>query len=250
MNSQKIAIFETCLNGALFSRTTQATFNVLTRYGYQVHLPKTQVCCGQMHFNTGYPDLISEMIRSFVKTNIDYDYVVFPSASCAAMVRENYLELAGGFMSPTNVHKLASILNRSFELVEFIDTYHREDVSSSYFPHKVVLHPTCHSVRSLGLLEPSLRILGSVDGIELITNPTQTTCCGFGGTFSVKNNDVSEAMLEDKVNSIISLDAQYLVALDNSCLMHIGGGLKEKGSQIKTLHIAEILASTKESALV
>ena len=243
--SQRVNIFETCLNGALYPRTTQASREILVRLGYDVRLPKAQVCCGQMHFNSGYPDEIDAMLRSFYRNNLDADYVIFPSASCAAMVRENYPELAQRWLSGGNRRRLGELISRSFELVEFLHAFHGDVGTSAWFPHRATLHPTCHSLRSLRLGSATREILSQVEDIELIENPTQNTCCGFGGTFSIKNEATSAAMLADKVTSIRATGAAYVIALDNSCLMHISGGMDRARLAIRPIHIAEVLASTR-----
>jgi L-lactate dehydrogenase complex protein LldE len=134
--------------------------------------------------------------------------------------------------------------DRTYELSQFlIDVLHTEEVGA-YFPHRVTYHPTCHSVRMLKVGERPLRLLRNVHGIDLVELPRHEECCGFGGTFSIKNSDVSAAMLADKIESVIETRAEVLCAGDRSCLMHIGGGLERMRAGVRTLHLAEILAST------
>jgi L-lactate dehydrogenase complex protein LldE len=204
---------------------------VLERLGHTVHFPLEQTCCGQMHFNSGYPDEARPLAQRFVDVFADYEAIVSPSASCVGMVREQFPRL--GVDAPP-----------VFELSEFlVDRLGVEDVGAC-FPHRVTYHPTCHGLRGLRLGDRPLRLLRAVRGIELVELPDAEECCGFGGTFAVKNADVSAAMLADKIRCIGETGAEVCTAGDNSCLMHIGGGLARLEDGPRTLHLAEILAST------
>ncbi len=187
-----------------------------------------------MHYNTGYPADAAALAASFAAAFAGYEYVVAPSGSCAAMVRDIHPRIVPDASVP-----------RVFELSEFlIDVLGVEDVGA-YFPHKVTYHPTCHSLRLLNVGDRPLRLLRAVAGLELEELPGAQECCGFGGTFSLKNPDVSTAMGADKVANAVSTGAQYLVAADNSCLMHIGGLAQRSGAPIRTIHLAEVLAATR-----
>jgi L-lactate dehydrogenase complex protein LldE len=230
----RIALFITCLNDALFPDAGKATVALLERLGVEVDFPMAQTCCGQMHYNTGYPDDAAALAGSFAAAFAGYEYVVAPSGSCAAMVRDIHPRIVPDASVP-----------RVFELSEFlIDVLGVEDVGA-YFPHKVTYHPTCHSLRLLNVGDRPLRLLRAVAGLELEELPGAQECCGFGGTFSLKNPDVSTAMGADKVANAVSTGAQYLVAADNSCLMHIGGLAQRSGAPIRTIHLAEVLAATR-----
>jgi L-lactate dehydrogenase complex protein LldE len=188
-----------------------------------------------MHYNTGYTGDAEPLARSFADAFAGYEYVVAPSGSCAAMVREIHPRIVPDVAVP-----------RVLELSEFLlDVLGVEDVGA-YFPHTVTYHPTCHSLRLLKVGDRPLRLLRAVAGLDLAELPGAQECCGFGGTFSVKNPDVSVAMGTDKVANAVSSGAQYLVAADNSCLMHIGGLAKRSGAPIRTIHLAEVLAATRE----
>jgi L-lactate dehydrogenase complex protein LldE len=231
----RVALFITCLNDTLFPDAGKATVTLLERLGVAVDFPMAQTCCGQMHYNTGYTGDAEPLARSFADAFAGYEYVVAPSGSCAAMVRE---------IHPTIVPDVA--VPRVLELSEFLlDVLGVEDVGA-YFPHTVTYHPTCHSLRLLKVGDRPLRLLRAVAGLDLAELPGAQECCGFGGTFSVKNPDVSVAMGTDKVANAVSSGAQYLVAADNSCLMHIGGLAKRSGAPIRTIHLAEVLAATRE----
>src|SRR2546423_1513383 len=224
----RISIFITCLADTLFPETGRATVRVLERLGHQVAFPEEQTCCGQMHFNSGYSEEGLALARRFERVFADADVVVSPSASCVGMVREHCSpELAG----------------RVFELSEFlVKRLGLEDVGA-YYPHRVTYHPTCHSLRALHVGDAPLRLLRAVRGIDLVELPEAEECCGFGGTFAVKNADVSAAMLEDKLRCVLATGASVCTAGDNSCLMHMGGGLRRMGSPARTVHLAEVLAA-------
>ena len=229
----RVALFITCLNDALFPEAGKATVALLERLGVTVEFPLAQTCCGQMHYNTGYQHDAEPLARGFAEAFSGYEYVVAPSGSCAAMVREIHPRIVPELTVP-----------RVYELSEFlIDVLGVEDVGAS-FPHTVAYHPTCHSLRLLRVGDRPVRLLRAVAGLDLVELPGAAECCGFGGTFAVKNPDVSAAMGADKVANAVRTGAEYLVAADNSCLMHIGGTARHTGAPIKTIHLAEVLAAT------
>jgi L-lactate dehydrogenase complex protein LldE len=225
----RVSLFITCLGDTLFPQTGQAVVRLLERLGHDVDFPEGQTCCGQMHFNTGYRDEGLALARRFEEVFADAEVVVTPSASCAGMVREH--------CSPDTAAKV-------FELAEFlVERLGVEDVGA-YYPHRVTYHPTCHSLRVLRTGDAPLRLLRAVRGIELVELPQADECCGFGGTFAVKNADVSSAMLADKMSHVLETGAEVCTAGDSSCLMHIGGGLSHARAGVRAVHLAEILAST------
>ncbi|WP_106401341.1 (Fe-S)-binding protein [Actinocorallia populi] len=243
----RIALFITCVNDTLFPGTGQAVVTLLERLGHTVHFPREQTCCGQMHFNTGYRPEAFPLVERFARTFDGYDAVVTPSASCAGMIKEGHPVLAAEHGGAGLQNAVAALVPRVHELTEFlVDVLGVTDVGA-YFPHKVTYHPTCHSLRALRLGDRPARLLGAVKGIELVDLPQADSCCGFGGTFALKNADTSIAMLADKMSGVRSTGAEVLCAADNSCLMHIGGGLSRLRSGIRTMHLAEILASTEGS---
>ena len=216
---------------------------VLEELGHEVSFPEEQTCCGQMHANTGYQLQAVPLARRFVRVFEGYDAIVTPSGSCAGMVTHEYAKLAELSDDPDLARAAEEIAPRVHELSTFlVDVLGQVEVGAR-FPHRVAYHPTCHSLRLLGVGEAPLKLLRAVEGIELCEIPQQDSCCGFGGTFATKNADVSTAMLSDKMDAIAASGAEYVTALDNSCLMHIGGGLKKSGSPIQAMHLAEILAS-------
>ena len=219
---------------------------LLERLGHEVDFPLEQTCCGQMHFNTGYQEETIPLARHFVDVFADAEVVVAPSASCVGMVREFYprvAELSGDEEFKIAVSKL---IPKVYELSEFlVNKLGVEDVGA-YYPHRVTYHPTCHSLRVLKVGDAPLRLLKHVKGIDLVELPAAEECCGFGGTFAVKNAETSMAMLGDKIRHIRDTEAEKCSACDNSCLMHIGGGLSRQRAGVEPVHLAEILASTED----
>lgn len=234
----RVGLFITCVNDALFPETPKAVVRILERLGYEVDFPAAQTCCGQMHANSGYKKDATALARSFQTVFGEYDAIVTPSGSCAAMARDQYPHLTGSDIGQ-RVHELSEFL---------IDVAGVEDVGA-HFPHTVTYHPTCHGTRALGLGDKPMRLLRAVGGIELVDLPAADQCCGFGGTFALKNSEVSSAMLADKCRHAADTGAEYLAAADNSCLTHIGGGISRRDRQAgpagpRPIHYAEILAST------
>jgi L-lactate dehydrogenase complex protein LldE len=244
----RVALFITCFNDTLFPETGIATVRLLERLGHEVEFPVEQTCCGQMHFNTGYQREAIPLVRRFVEIFGRYEAVVAPSGSCVGMVRELYphaAEVAGDARLAGRVEELAP---RVFELSEFLVNGLGVTDVGAYYPHRVTYHPTCHSLRMLRVGDAPLELLRAVRGIDLVELGEARECCGFGGTFAVKNADTSAAMLSDKIRHVLSTEAEVCTAGDNSCLMHIGGGLRRQRAGVKTVHLAQILASTEEDA--
>jgi L-lactate dehydrogenase complex protein LldE len=244
----RATLFITCLADTLYPQTGRAVVELLERLGWEVAFPRGQTCCGQMHVNTGYVREALPLVRRFVETFADADVVVCPSGSCAGLVREHYPALAEEAGDAGLAADARMLAPRVLELSELlVDRMGIEDVGA-YFPHRVTYHPTCHSLRLLGLGDRPLRLLRAVRGIELVELPAARECCGFGGTFAIKNADVSTAMLTDKLRHVLDTRAEVCTAADNSCLMHIGGGLDRLRAGVRTLHYAEILAAQERAA--
>jgi L-lactate dehydrogenase complex protein LldE len=241
----RIALFITCFNDTLFPETGRATVRLLERLGHAVDFPIEQTCCGQMHYNTGYQREALPLIRRFVDVFRDAEVVVAPSASCVGMVREFYPRAAEQSGDRRLAAGVAALAPRVFELSEFL--VHQLGVVDvgAYYPHRVTYHPTCHSLRVLRSSDASLRLLRAVRGIDLVELPNAEQCCGFGGTFAIKNADTSMAMLSDKLRCVLDTRAEVCAAADNSCLMQIGGALHRQRAGVRAVHLAEILASTE-----
>jgi L-lactate dehydrogenase complex protein LldE len=230
----RVALFVTCLTDTLRPGTGVAVVRLLERLGHEVDFPEAQTCCGQMHLNTGYRREALELARRFAKVFADAEVVVAPSASCVATVRHEYPRL-----DPS----LAALGSRVVELSEFlVGRLGLEDVGAE-FPHRVAYHPTCHSLRVLRLGDAPVRLLRAVRGVELVDLPRADECCGFGGTFAVKNPDTSAAMLDDKLRNLLGTGVEVCTAADSSCLLHIGGGLSRRRAGVRAVHLAEILAA-------
>jgi L-lactate dehydrogenase complex protein LldE len=229
----RIALFVTCIGDAIAPEVGKATVAVLERLGHEVVFPEAQTCCGQMHMNSGYRKEALALAQRFVRVFGEYETIVSPSSSCVGMVRHLYPELAPG---------LDAIGGRVFELSELlVRRLGVTDVGAS-FPERVTYHPTCHSLRVTHVGDAPRRLLEAVEGLELVPLPGAAECCGFGGTFSLKNAETSTAMVSDKCAAIVSTGATVCTAVDASCLLQIGGRLSREGSSVRTLHLAEILA--------
>jgi L-lactate dehydrogenase complex protein LldE len=244
----RVALFITCLVDGLFPDVGKATVGLLERLGHEVDVPLDQTCCGQMHINTGYLREARPLVRRFAEVFDPYDAVVAPSGSCVGSVRHQHLDIARRMRDPGLVRDVESVAAKTYELSEFlVDVLGVTDVGAHY-PHRVTYHPTCHSLRMLRVGDKPIRLLRAVRGIELVELPGDDQCCGFGGTFALKNSDVSTSMLADKMRHVLTTGADVCTAGDSSCLMHIGGGLSRLRAGVRTVHLAEILASTDGAA--
>jgi L-lactate dehydrogenase complex protein LldE len=244
----KIALFITCYNDTLFPGTGKAVVRVLERLGHEVVFPAGQTCCGQMHWNTGYQEEALPLVGRFVAQFKDAEAVVVPSSSCVAMMREHYPLMAERLGDERLKAEVAALLPRVFEFSELLTKRLGLEDVGAYFPHRVTYHASCHGLRSLGLGDGPLRLLRKVRGLELVELGSPEVCCGFGGTFAVKNAEVSSAMLTEKVQAVLNTKAELCTACDNSCLMHIEGSLHRQRTGVGTLHLAEILAGSEDEA--
>ena len=241
----RIALMATCLADALFPTAAIATVQLLERLGHEVVFPPRQTCCGQMHVNTGYQREAVALVRNHVDTFEDAgcDVVVAPSGSCVGSVRHQHAMVARRGGDRALAERAEAVGARTYELSELlVDVLGVRDVGACY-PHRVTYHPTCHSLRLLRVGDKPLELLRHVRGLTLVELPSADTCCGFGGTFAIKNADTSTAMLADKMAHILETEAEVCSAGDSSCLMHIGGGLSRLRSGVRTVHLAEILAA-------
>ena len=248
----RIALFVTCLADALTPEPAKATVALLERLGHEVTFPAAQTCCGQAHTNTGYlrdaAPVVRHHVEVFERALADADAVVAPSGSCVGSVRHQHAMVARRAGDEDLARRAEAVAARTYELSELlVDVLGVTDVGA-YFPHRVTYHPTCHSLRMLRVGDKPLQLLRNVRGLRLVELPEADTCCGFGGTFAVKNADTSTAMLADKLSNVASTEAEVCAASDSSCLLHIGGGLSRMRVGTRTVHLAEILASTEDSA--
>jgi L-lactate dehydrogenase complex protein LldE len=243
----RASLFITCYNDTLYPETGRAVVKLLERLGVELDFRPKQTCCGQMHANTGFRAEAFSQAKRLVRLYQDAEIVVVPSSSCVAMMRDQYPTLIEQLGNDSLRKEYDALLPRIFELSEFlIDKLGVEDVGA-YFPHRVTYHASCHGVRALHLGERPFRLLAKVRGLQYLPLQNIDRCCGFGGTFSVKNAEVSSAMLAVKLQDVVSTGAEYCTALDNSCLMHLGGAMHRQYAGMKTIHMAQILASTEAS---
>ncbi len=244
----KVALFATCIGDIMFPDAAKATARVLTRLGCEVVFPTQQTCCGQMHVNTGYQKQILPQLDNYADAFLDpsIEYIVAPSGSCAGAVRHQHPMVAHRYGTAAQFDAANKTAAKTLDLSEFIvDVAGVTDVGA-YFPHRVTYHSTCHSLRILHVGDRPIRLLNDVAGLEYVELPGAAECCGFGGTFSIKNAETSAAMVKDKTRNVIDTEAEFVTAGDASCLMNIGGSLRHQGAAVKSIHIAEILASTEQ----
>ncbi|MCL6280620.1 (Fe-S)-binding protein [Streptomyces albidoflavus] len=243
----RIGLFATCLGDTLYPDAVKSTAVLLARLGHEVVFPPGQTCCGQMHVNTGYQREPVPLVRNYAEQFGDttIEAVVMPSGSCAGSVRHQHEIIAERYGDAALRSGVATVKAKTYELSELlVDVLDVTDVGA-YFPHRVTYHPTCHSLRMLRVGDKPLKLLRAVDAIDLVELPEADACCGFGGTFALKNADTSSAMLKDKLTHVTGTGADVCTAGDSSCLMHIGGGLSRIKAGTRTLHLAQILASTR-----
>ncbi|SFN50862.1 L-lactate dehydrogenase complex protein LldE [Pseudonocardia ammonioxydans] len=240
----RVGLMVTCLNDALFPDTGKAVVTLLRRLGVDVEFPAAQTCCGQPMVNTGYLADAVPLVRNHLEAFDGCDAIIVPSGSCAGSVRHQHGLVAERSGDPGLVRGVENA-PPAYELTEYlVDVLGVTDVGA-YFPHRVTYHPTCHSLRMLGVGDRPARLLRAVRGLTLLDLPGAAECCGFGGTFAVKNAETSIAMGNDKAHHVRTTGAEVLVAGDNSCLTHIGGLLSRQRSGVRVMHLAEILASTE-----
>lgn len=231
----RVALFIPCFVDQLYPEVGKAMVAVLRRVGVDLCFPSEQTCCGQPAFNTGYWDEARTLAKRYCDIFDGYEAIVSPSGSCTAMVRNFYPELLGEVR-----HASAN----TFEFSEFLVKKLGVTDVGAKFPAKVTYHDSCHTLRELRLKEEPRKLLRAVQGLELVEMTEAETCCGFGGTFSVKFPTISTAMDDVKCQSIVATGAQYVVSVDSSCLMQIGGWLRRRNLPVQTKHLAEVLAST------
>lgn len=231
----RVALFIPCFIDQFYPEVGRATVTVLRRLGIEPEFPSAQTCCGQPAFNTGYWDDARRLAARYCDIFADADAIVSPSGSCTAMVRNFYPELLG---------RTPPAAANTFEFAEFLVRKLGVTDVGARFAGRVTWHDGCHARRELGLQDEPRRLLRAVRDLELVEAGEPGTCCGFGGTFSVKFSAISAAMADQKAASLERAGAPWVVSSDSSCLMQIGGRLARRGSTLRTLHLAEVLAAT------
>ena len=243
----KVALFIPCYVDQLYPQVGLATVRVLEKLGVRAEFPEEQTCCGQIFTNTGYYDEAMGSVKSYLKAFEKYEYIVGPSGSCVGSVRHQHEMLARRDAGDAIGDRVAAVAARTYDISEFIvDVLGITDVGA-YFPHRVTYHPSCHSVRIAKVGDKPMQLLKAVHGITVLDLPNSEQCCGMGGTFSLKNPDMSVAMASDKARNVASTGAEYLVAGDNLCLLNISGVLNRTRAGVKPIHLVEILARTERS---
>lgn len=237
----KASLFVTCLVDLFFPEVGEATVKVLRDQGVEVSFPRGQTCCGQPAFNSGYWNEARTAARHFLDVFEDSDgYIVTPSGSCAMMVKKGYPHLFEN--DPKARARAVALADRVYELTSFlVDVLGVEDIGARY-EGRVTYHASCHLTRGLGVTEAPRRLLQAVEGLEFVEMRDADRCCGFGGTFAVKMADVSHAMVEDKIATVLDTQADTLVACDMGCLMQIAGAMRRTNGAIRACHLAQILA--------
>ncbi len=244
----KAALFVPCFVNSIYPNVALATLKILQDLGFEVEYPPNQTCCGQPFFNSGFIKEAKELAQNFVKNFKNYDYIIAPSGSCISMVKVHYREL----LPPK---EFEDISKKSFEICEFLHDVAKVKELNVSFPHTVALHQSCHGLRELELGVSSelnlpynskvLNLLNLVKDIKIVPLKNSDECCGFGGTFSINESELSVKMGRDKLANFKASGAQFLVGYDNSCLMH----LASLDPNLKSLHVVEILAGAANETL-
>lgn len=257
----RIALFSTCIVDAMHPKVALATVRILERLGHEVVFPAGQGCCAQMHVNSGYLEDALPVVRNHVRTftEAEYDVAVAPSGSCVASLGHQQPMVARRCGDEGLARDAEVVAARTHELSQLLtDVLGVRDAAAqlgSWFPHTVTYHPSCHGMRLLRLGDRQRGLLATVEDIDLRELPDAEECCGFGGTFSLKNPDVSGAMAEEKLANVVASGASLCSGGDASCLLHLGGAAARRGTvgqdgaPVRTVHLAEILAATRENPL-
>ena len=257
----RIALFATCIVDAMYPKVALATVRILERLGHEVVFPPGQGCCSQMHVNSGYVEDALPVVRNHVRTfmEADYDLAVAPSGSCVASLGHQQPDVARSCGDEGLARDAEVVASRTLELSQLLtDVLGVTDAGAqlgSWFPHTVTYHPSCHGMRLLRLGSRQEDLLRTVADIDLRPLPDAEECCGFGGTFALKNPDVSAAIAEEKIEKVTASGASLCTGGDASCLLHLDGAMHRReargqdGRPLRTVHLAEILAATRENPL-
>lgn len=236
----KVQIFIPCFIDQLYPQTAFNMVKLLEKAGCDIEYNTEQTCCGQPAFNAGYRDDAKAVCQKFIKDFRGADYIVAPSASCVGFVRNYYQKLFGN----SSMHlEVKDLTKRTFELSEFLVNVLQFEDFGATLNAAVTYHDSCAGLREIKIKEEPRKLLSKVRGLELVEMNDVETCCGFGGTFAVKFEAISIGMADQKVSNAKATGCQYIVSTDHSCLMHLDGYLRYKGTQMKTMHIADVLAS-------
>ncbi|MFB6465678.1 (Fe-S)-binding protein [Cytobacillus sp. Hz8] len=234
----KVTLFATCLVDMFKSNVGKATVELLEHLGCEVEYPESQICCGQPAYNSGYVNQTKDAMKQMIETFSESEYIVSPSGSCAFMFKE-YPHIFKN--DPIWEDKAKALAEKTYELTQFIvEVLKIEDVGSR-FEGRATYHPSCHMTRLLGVKDAPITLLKNIKGLEFNVLPGKENCCGFGGTFSVKMSQISEQIVDEKIQHVEETQADYLIGADTGCLMNMGGRMERKGKPVKVMHIAEVL---------
>ncbi len=236
-----VSLFVTCIVDQVFPQVGIAITQVLERLGYQVDFPEAQTCCGQPAFNTGYTDEARKIARHFLNVFRDSEYIVVPSGSCTSMISHHFADLFQ--QDPKLLAEAHALEPRVWEFSRFLLEVAGVDDVGARFAGTVTYHDSCHALRELAIKSGPRKLLAKVQGLTLAEMAAAEECCGFGGTFSIKFPDVSGALARTKIDAIQKTGASTVVSIDSSCLMQLQGVIDRAGLPIRTLHLAEVLAS-------
>jgi L-lactate dehydrogenase complex protein LldE len=238
-----VALFITCLTDQFYPHVGVAVTKILEKLGCTVHFPEAQTCCGQPFFNNGFHDQAKPLAQRFIEIFEKYPYIVTPSGSCAAMVREQFEVLLKD--DPAYAHAMHAVVGKTYEFVEFLDKVLKVDFSQFKLPvsepEAVTYHYTCH-LRGIGVKDEGVKLLKQIGGVDFRQMEKTDQCCGFGGTFAVKYPEISGAIVEDKVACIDATGAKTLICNDAGCSMNISGMCHRAGKAVQTRHISELIA--------
>ncbi len=235
-----IDLFIPCFIDQIYPDTGFNVVKILEKFDVKVHYNTKQTCCGQMAFNSGYWDEAKKLGEKLIREFLNDRYIVGPSASCVSMVKNYYPYL---FHNTALHNEYKQVQKNIFEFTDFLVNILKIEDTGASFHHSVTVHDACAAIREYGLKDEPRKLLRKVRGIEIFEMEESDTCCGFGGTFSVKNEAISTAMAEQKVQHALDTGAEYITSTEASCLMHLEGYIKKHNLNIKTIHIADILAT-------
>ncbi len=235
----KASIFITCICDSMYPQVGESMVRVLEKLGVTLDFPPEQTCCGQPALSSGYWEDAKPVAETMLKAFKNSEYVVAPAGSCITAVKEYYPALFE--KNPEQYRQAKELIGKLYEFSEFVvKVLKKEDVGAS-FPHRVTYHSSCHARRFLNTDEYIHTLLKNVQAIDYVPLPHEEACCGFGGTFAVKLPEISEAMVDEKVRNILETKADVLIGTDLSCLMNITGRLRKQKSNIRVMHMAELL---------
>jgi L-lactate dehydrogenase complex protein LldE len=240
--SKRVSLFVTCIVDQVFPQVGIAITEVLERLGYQVDFPKAQTCCGQPAFNSGYTDEARTIARHFLEMFRDSETIIVPSGSCTSMIAHHFADLFDN--DPKLLGQAHTLEPRVWEFSRFLLEVAKVEDVGARFDGVVTYHDSCHALRELRIQAGPRKLLSKVQGLTLAEMGAAEECCGFGGTFSIKFPEVSGAMARTKIDSIQKTGASTIVSIDSSCLMQLQGVIDRAGLPLRTMHLAEVLAST------